>query len=101
MIELTTDEKVALTLKPLVAAISMHKVGRIDDRTLTVMTFSTLREVAQIDRDAARMLLSAPDVARLLKVPPEDALAILTARDLTTCLREIARIGAGEEEGGG
>jgi len=48
VIELTTDEKIALTLKPLVAAISMHKVGRMDDRTLMVMndtTFARLREI--------------------------------------------------------
>ena len=69
MIELTTDEKIALTLKPLVAAISMHKVGRMDDRTLMVMNDTTFAP-RRVEANCIRTSWSMGPSQRFVLGPP-------------------------------
>lgn len=57
MIELTKEQKISLTLRPLVAAISMHKVGRMDDRTLMVMNDTTFARLREIDPGKAEEVI--------------------------------------------
>lgn len=56
-VELTKDEQIALALKPLVAAIGMHKVGRMDDRTLMVMNDTVFAQLRAIDPEQAEAVI--------------------------------------------
>jgi len=54
---LTKDQKIATVLEPLLAAIELHKAGRMDDKTLAVMNETTFERLAELDPDGARALL--------------------------------------------
>lgn len=55
--ELTKEQQIHTVLQPLLAAIALHKAGRMDDKTLGVMNQTAFDKLQQIDPDRAEPLL--------------------------------------------